>query len=76
MFSSNDVFQGNAAEGAVLSGSYFEASNSNFLNNAVGVLVGGSGVQLSGGTISGNLGDGMILRASDPEARTNFVAAF
>src|SRR6266699_3447241 len=64
MFSSNDVFQGNAAEGAVLSASYFEASNSNFLNNGVGVLVGGSGVQLSGGTISGNLGDGMTLRAS------------
>jgi hypothetical protein len=64
MFSSNDVFQGNAGEGAVLTGSYFEASNSNFLNNAVGVLVGGNGVQLSGGTISGNLGDGMTLRAS------------
>ena len=64
MFSSNDVFQGNAAEGAVLSGSYFEASNSNFLNNGVGVLVAGTGVQLRGGTISGNLGDGMTLRAS------------
>ena len=64
MFSSNDVFQGNAAEGAVLSASYFEASNSNFLNNGVGVLVGGSGVQLRGGTISGNLGDGMTLLGS------------
>jgi hypothetical protein len=68
MFSSNDVFQGNAAEGALLSGSYFEASNSNFLNNAVGVLVGGSGVQLRGGTISGNLGDGMTLRAASSVA--------
>ena len=64
IFSSNDVFQGNAAEGAVLSGSYFEASNSNFLNNGVGVLVAGTGVQLRGGTISGNLGDGITLRAS------------
>jgi len=64
MVSSNDVFQGNVAEGAVLSGSYFEASNSNFLNNGVGVLVAGSGVQLRGGAISGNLGDGMTLRAS------------
>lgn len=64
ILSSNDVFQDNAAEGAVLSGSYFEASNSNFLNNGVGILVAGTGVQLHGGTISGNLGDGMTLRAS------------
>jgi len=64
IFSSNDVFQGNAAEGAGLFGSYFEASNSSFLNNAVGVQAGVSTLQLRGGTISGNLGDGMTLRAS------------
>ena len=38
MFSSNDVFQGNAAQGIVLDGAYFVASNSNFLNNGVGIL--------------------------------------
>jgi len=61
MSSSNDVFQGNAAPGVDVSGSYFEASNSNFLNNAVGLRVGVSTVQLRGGTISGNFGDGMTL---------------
>ena len=64
MFSSNDVFQGNAAQGVDVGGSYFQASNSNFLNNAVGVRVGLSTVQLAGGTISGNLGDGMTLLGS------------
>jgi hypothetical protein len=61
MSSSNDVFQSNADHGVDVSGSYFEASNSNFLNNAVGLRVGLSTVQLRGGTISGNLGDGMTL---------------
>src|SRR5436190_288342 len=61
MSSSNDVFQGNAAPGVDVSGSYFEASNSNFLNNTIGLRVGVSTVQLRGGTISGNLGDGMTL---------------
>src|SRR5438874_12332924 len=62
MSSINDVFQGNTAQGAdVGSGSYFQTSNSNFLNNGVGLRVGTSTVQLGGGTISGNLGDGMIL---------------
>ena len=64
MFSSNDVFQGNAAPGVDVGGSYFQASNSNFLNNAVGLRVGLSTVQLRGGTISGNLGDGMTLLGS------------
>jgi hypothetical protein len=64
MSSSNDVFQGNAAPGVDVGGSYFEASNSNFLNNAVGLRVGVSTVQLRGGTISGNLGDGMTLLGS------------
>jgi hypothetical protein len=61
MSSSNDVFQGNAAQGVDVGGSYFQAFNSNFLNNAVGLRVGLSTVQLRGGTISGNLGDGMTL---------------
>src|SRR6266576_6208468 len=64
MSSSNDVFQGNAAPGVDVGGSYFEASNSNFLNNAVGLRVGVSTAQLRGGTISGNLGDGMTLLGS------------
>ena len=64
MFSSNDVFQGNAAPGVDVGGSYFQASNSNFLNNAVGLRVGVSTMQLRGGTISGNLGDGMTLLGS------------
>ena len=64
MSSSNDVFQGNAAQGVDVGGSHFEASNSNFLNNGVGLRVGLSTVQLRGGTISGNLGDGMTLLGS------------
>ena len=64
MSSSNDVFQGNAAPRVDVGGSYFEASNSNFLNNAVGLRVGVSTVQLRGGMISGNLGDGMTLLGS------------
>ena len=55
MFSSNDVFQGNAAPGiVVLAGAYFEAPNSSFLNNGVGIEAGGSTVPLLGGTISGS----------------------
>ena len=55
MSSSNDVFQGNAEQGVdVGSGSHLQTSNSNFLNNGVGI-------QLGGGTISGNLGNGMTL---------------
>ncbi|MCU1308066.1 MAG: Cell surface glycoprotein [Acidobacteriaceae bacterium] len=64
MLSSNDVFQGNAAAGVGLFGSYFEASNSNVLNNGAGFVVGSSTVLLHGGTISSNLGDGMVLRAN------------
>jgi hypothetical protein len=62
MFSSNDVFQGNADKGVIaIFGAYFEASNSSFLNNAVGIEAGGAGVHLNGGTISGNGGNGMTL---------------
>ena len=62
MSRSNDVFQGNAAQGVdVGSGSHFQTSNSNFLNNAVGSRVGTGTVQLGRGTISGNLGNGMTL---------------
>jgi hypothetical protein len=64
MLSSNDVFQGNAAAGVGLFGSYFESSNSNVLNNGVGFVVGSSTVLLHGGTISGNLSDGMVMRAN------------
>ena len=64
MLSSNDVFQGNAAAGVGLFGSYFEASNFNVLNNAIGLVAGSSTVLLHGGTISGNVGDGMVLRAN------------
>jgi hypothetical protein len=64
MQSSNDVFQGNAAAGVGVFGSYFEASNSNVLNNGVGFVAGSSTVLLHGGTISGNLSDGMVLRAN------------
>ena len=63
MFSRNDVFQGNGP-GVVLAGAYFEASNSSFLNNGVGILAAASNVLLLGGTtISGSGGDGMTMRA-------------
>src|SRR5438128_787131 len=63
MFSSNDVFQGNAGAGIALgSGVYFEASNSSFLNNGVGILASASNLLLHGGTISGSIGNGMTLR--------------
>jgi hypothetical protein len=64
MFSSNDVFQGNPAEGVDVRSAYFSASNSSFLNNAVGVRAGASTVQLSGGMITGSGEDGMILRGN------------
>jgi parallel beta helix pectate lyase-like protein len=55
----------NAAPGvAVGIGAYFEASNSSFLNNAVGVRAGVGTVLLRGGTISGSGGDGVILLGS------------
>ena len=62
MFSSNDVFQGNRVSGIALgSGVYFEASNSSFLNNGVGILAAASNLLLHGGTVSGNAGNGMTL---------------
>jgi len=62
MFSSNDVFQGNADKGVIaFVAAYFQASNSSFLNNAVGIEAAGGTVQLDGGTISGNGGNGMTL---------------
>jgi len=62
MFSSNDVFQGNADKGVIaIFGAYFEASNSSFLNNFVGIEAGGASVHFIGGTISGNGGNGMAL---------------
>ena len=64
MFSSNDVFQGNGGTGiAVGSGVYFEASNSSFLNNGIGILAAASNLLLHGGTISGSIGNGMTLLA-------------
>ncbi len=64
MFSSNDVFQGNPEEGVDLRSAYLSASNSSFLNNAIGVRAGASTVQLSGGSITGSGADGMILRGN------------
>jgi hypothetical protein len=62
MSSSNDVFQGNAEQGVdVGPGSHLQTSNSNFLNNVIGIRVGTATVQLRGGMISGNLGNGMTL---------------
>ena len=51
-------------EGVNLAGSYFEASNSSFLNNGVGIRAGVGTVLLLGGTISGSGGDGMTLLGS------------
>jgi hypothetical protein len=62
MFSSNDVFQGNGGVGiALASGVYFEASNSSFLNNGIGIVAAASNLLLHGGTISGSIGNGMTL---------------
>ena len=63
LFSSNDVFQGNAAEGVAVFVSYFDASNSSILNNAGGIKAGTATVRLQSVTISGNSGDGMTLLA-------------
>jgi len=64
MFSSNDVFQSNAAQGIVIGdGAYFVASNSSFLNNGGGILAVASNLLLHGGTISGSIGHGMTLLA-------------
>jgi hypothetical protein len=63
MFSSHDIFQGNG-QGVILgSGTYFEASNSSFLNNGVGILASASNLLLDSGTVSGSLGNGMTIRA-------------
>jgi hypothetical protein len=60
MFSSNDVFQGNGGPGIALGpGTYFEASNSSFLNNGIGVLAAASNLLFHGGTISGSAGNGI-----------------
>jgi Right handed beta helix region len=64
VLSSNDVFQNNPAEGVDVRSAYFSASNSSFLNNTIGVRAGASTVQLSGGTITGSVEDGMILRGN------------
>ncbi len=61
MFSSNDVFQGNGQAVVASFGAYFEASNSSFLNNAVGIEAPSATVRLRGGTISGSTGNGMTL---------------
>jgi hypothetical protein len=64
MFSSDDVFQSNAAQGIVIGdGVYFVASNSSFLNNGVGILAAASNLLLHGGTISGSIGNGMTMLA-------------
>jgi len=64
MFSSDDVFQSNAAQGIVIGdGVYFVASNSSFLNNGVGILAAASNLLLYGGTISGSIGNGMTMLA-------------
>jgi hypothetical protein len=47
---------------ALGSGVYFEASNSSFLNNGVGILASASNLLLHGGTISESIGNGMTLR--------------
>jgi len=64
MFSSNDVFQGNPGQGVDVRSAYFSASNSSFLNNTIGVRVGASTAQLTGGTITGSGADGMMLRGN------------
>jgi len=63
MSSGNDVFQGNAAQGIALNGAYVVESNSNFLNNGVGIQAVASTLLLHGGTVSGSVGNGMTLLA-------------
>jgi len=61
MSSGNDVFQGNAAQGIALNGAYFVESNSNFLNNGVGIQAVASTLLLHGGTINGSNGNGTTM---------------
>lgn len=64
MFSSNDIFQGNGGPGIALSsGTYFEATNTSFLNNGIGILAAASNLLFHGGTISGSIGNGMTILA-------------
>jgi hypothetical protein len=61
VFSSADVFQDNGGSAiVVLAASYFESVNSNFLNNGDGIEAGGT-VTLVGGSITGNIRDGVRL---------------
>jgi hypothetical protein len=61
VFSSNDVFQRNDGSAlVVLTAAYFESLNSKFDNNGVGIDAGGT-LKLNGGTISGNISDGIRL---------------
>jgi hypothetical protein len=61
VFSSNDVFQRNDGSAlVVLAAAYFESLNSRFDNNGVGIDAGGT-LTLNGGTISGNIIDGIRL---------------
>jgi hypothetical protein len=61
VFSSNDVFQSNGGSALViLAAAYFESLNSKFDNNGVGIDAGGT-LTLNGGTISGNISDGIRL---------------
>jgi hypothetical protein len=61
VFSSTDIFQDNGNSAiAVLTASYFESVNSNFLNNGDGIEAGGT-VTLVGGLITGNSGIGVRL---------------
>ena len=61
VFSSNDVFQRNDGSAlVVLTAAYFESLNSKFDNNGVGIDAGGT-LTLNGGTISGNISDGIRL---------------
>jgi hypothetical protein len=62
MFSSNDIFQGNPAQGITVNGA-FAASNSSFLNNGGGILAVASNLRLQGVTVSGSIGNGMTMRA-------------
>src|ERR1051326_4912514 len=61
VFSSNDVFQRNGGSALViLAAAYFESVNSKFDNNGVGIDAGGT-MTLRGGTVSGNISDGIRL---------------
>jgi hypothetical protein len=65
MFSSNDIFQSNGAEGvSIRPGTYFEAFNSSFLNNGVGIRAGIATLLLNSVTITGSVGNGVTLLGS------------